>query len=172
MQKIKIIHLISSLKRGGRERQLSNIVVYSNNNQLSNKIVYFNDVENSYLDEYDLRRSAIKIQKRNFFSRLIELQNFLKDNQPDIVYTWGNFETIFIFLLKPFNNFILINGSIRHGIRSRKVSHYLRTFFLHLSRYIVANSYAGLKANKLKKGFVLYNGIDNKFLSPLENINK
>jgi glycosyltransferase involved in cell wall biosynthesis len=32
---------------------------------------------------------------------------------------------------------------------------------------MVANSYAGLKANNLKRGFILYNGIDEKFLGPL-----
>jgi glycosyltransferase involved in cell wall biosynthesis len=32
-----------------------------------------------------------------------------------------------------------------------------------LSEHIVANSYAGLNANSLKKGYVLYNGVDPKF---------
>jgi glycosyltransferase involved in cell wall biosynthesis len=36
---------------------------------------------------------------------------------------------------------------------------------LHLSNNIVANSLAGLKANKLKRGFVLYNGIDGIFFN-------
>jgi glycosyltransferase involved in cell wall biosynthesis len=39
-------------------------------------------------------------------------------------------------------------------------------FFLHLSPFVVANSEAGMQANRLKPSdnrYVLYNGIDNKF---------
>ncbi|MGM0613906.1 MAG: glycosyltransferase, partial [Bacteroidota bacterium] len=53
------------------------------------------------------------------------------------------------------------------GIRSNRFSHYFRTFILHLSPYIVANSHAGLKANNLKRGMVLYNGIAPKFIGKL-----
>ncbi len=34
---------------------------------------------------------------------------------------------------------------------------------LHFSKYIIANSSAGLRANLLKRGYVLYNGIDKDF---------
>jgi len=40
---------------------------------------------------------------------------------------------------------------------------------LHLSRYIVANSKAGLKANSLNRGDVMYNGLDKQFLSDIES---
>ena len=165
--KIKIIHLISSLKRGGRERQLATIINNTDQNKYPSKIIYFNSAEIDYIDEYNLPDLVIKIQSKKFRSRLIELNSILKKEKPDIVYTWGNLESIFILLLHKLHTFKFINGSVRHGIRSRKFSHYFRTFVLHLSQNIVANSYAGLKANSLKRGNVLYNGIDNKFIHRL-----
>lgn len=170
--KIKIIHFISSLSRGGRERQLANIVTNNDFEKYSTRIIYLNDVKNSYMDEYDLKKYAVKVNKKGFIARILILNKILIEYQPDIVITWGNIESIFILLLKPFHKFVFINGSVRHGIRSKKISHYFRTIILHLSHNVVANSHAGLKANKLKKGFVLYNGIDDKFLKPLINRNE
>lgn len=165
MKKIKVLHLISSFKRGGRERQLCNIVKFSSGIDIENLVVYFNDIDNSYIEEYNFKDIVIKIEGKSFVKRLKGLKHTIDRLNPDLIYSWGNFESIFIFMLKLFNNFIFINGSIRHGIPPNKISHYLRKALLHMSRYIIANSKAGLKANNLKKGFVLYNGIDDDFLS-------
>lgn len=169
---MKIIHLISSLSRGGRERQLATIVANTDLEQYPTKIVYFNERKSTYVDEYDLKKHSIKIQSKSFWSRLMELKNTIKREKPDVVYTWANLESVFILLLNPFYRFKFVNGSVRHGIRSKKFSHYFRTFILHLSTFIVANSYAGLKANNIKRGMVLYNGIAPKFIGKFYNKEK
>lgn len=169
---LKVIHLISSLSRGGRERQLATIVSNTDIEKYPTIIIYFNDRKNTYVHEYGLKKHTIKIQARGFWNRLMELHKLIIKENPDIVYTWANFESIFILLLKPFHRFKFINGSVRHGIRSKNISHYFRTLILHLSPYIVANSHAGLKANKLKRGKVLYNGIDTKFIGKLNDKEK
>jgi len=165
----KIIHVISSLRRGGRERQLAAIMANTDLDNYPSKIIYFNESQDSYIDEYDLSHHIIKLGSKNFILRFIELHRLIKQRQPDVVFAWGNLESIFAILLKPFNRFVHINGSVRHGIRSKQFSHYFRTVVLHLSQYVVANSYAGLRANNLKKGFVLYNGVDVRFLLALGN---
>ena len=129
--------------------------------------MYFNEKKTTYLDEYGLKKHSIKIQTQSFWYRLKELNKIIMMEKPDVVYTWANLESVFILLLNPFHGFRFINGSVRHGIRSKKFSHYFRTLILHLSPHIVANSLAGLKANNLKRGMVLYNGIDSKFLGKL-----
>lgn len=168
-KKTKILHIISSLTRGGRERQLAIIVANTVADQYPTKIIYFNKYQNSYTDEYGLNNIAIQIKSHGKMARLKELNRILQREQPDVVYSWGNGESISIFLLKPFHKFKFINGSVRHGVRSKKYSHYVRTLVLHLSEYVVANSKAGLKANKLRRGLVLYNGVDEKFIEPLSN---
>ncbi len=166
---MKVLHLISSLSRGGRERQLATIVANTDQARYPTKIVYLNKRQNSYIDEYGLQENTIRIKQKGKLKRLVELHKVLKSEKPNIVYTWGNGESVSILLLKPFHNFKFINGSIRHGIRSKKFSHYFRTVVLHLSQNIVANSKAGLKANSISRGYVVYNGIENKFFKPLPN---
>lgn len=164
MAQPRVIHFISSLKRGGRERQLSTI--YSNNSAQRQhiKIVYLNESADSYIEEFKIRKEDIyRIKSRQFLFRLWKLNTYLRSQKPDVVYAWGALEFFLASLVKPFVGFKLINGSIRHGIVSNQLSHRWRTFLLHHSRYVVANSRAGLLANGLKHGFVLYNGIDSKF---------
>lgn len=162
----KIIHLISSLQRGGRERQLANIVA-STNQQYTARIVFFNKLEQSYVDEYGLIPYTIHIQSIGRLARLREIHQVIRKEKPDVIHTWGNGEAVCGLLLKPFHQYKLINGSIRHGVRSRKLTHIFRTFILHLSHHIIANSQSGLKANNLRRGRILYNGVDSKFMKPL-----
>lgn len=163
MTPIKTVHFISSLERGGRERQLCTI--YANNKEIQNiKILYFRDADNSYIDEFDIKRDDThKIKGKKIFTQLWYLYKYLREEKPSVLYAWGAMEFFLSFLLSPFFSFKLINGSIRHGIVLPKFSHKWRTFLLHLSSHVVANSKAGLNANKLERGSVLYNGIDPKF---------
>lgn len=166
---IKVVHIISSLGRGGRERQLATIVANSTKGDIENLILYYNHKENSYMDEYNLMDQSFHINAKGKWRRIKGLNRALKRLQPDVVYAWGNGESVSTMLLKPFHRYKFINGSVRHGIRSQRFSHYFRTLILHLSPRIVANSKAGLRANNLKRGFVLYNGLEERFFTPLED---
>jgi len=167
MANIKIIHIISSFRRGGRERQLATILNHTDQIKYPSKVIYFKNSTLNYFDEYKLKDKAILIASGSFGSRLLELHRLLKKEKPDVVYTWGNLESVFLLLLNPFHPYIFINGSIRHGIRSHKFSHYFRTIILKLSKIVVANSKSGLKANHLRRGHVLYNGVEEKFIGML-----
>lgn len=157
-----VLHLISSLRRGGRERQLAGILKVNNQSYISKAIV-FNKTEDSYEKEYELTDKLIYLKSKNPIVRLLDMYKIIKRDKPTIIWTWGGFEASFGLLLSIFTSPKHINGSIRHGIVLRNRKQLWRMLILHLSRYIVANSRAGLKANKLNRGFVLYNGIDNKF---------
>lgn len=165
MKKTKIIHIISSLARGGRERQLSTIYKYSDHERYITKIVVFNKTSRSYTDEYNINKQDLfYLRSKNFLKRVNEVIRIIKDQKPDIIYAWGGFEATFCFLAAPFTNGKVVNGSIRHGKVLFNSKQIWRLFLLHMSKYIVANSKAGLRANFLNRGFVLYNGIDEKFI--------
>lgn len=172
---MKILHTITSIGRGGSERQLAAIVSNSNKRNNPSQIIYFNSKNNTYVNEYDLNEYIFKIESQNIFSRLLELHRFIKINKPQIIYSWGTLDSLLVLLIKPFHNFKFINGSIRHGKRLLKFDHLLRSFTLWLSPYVIANSAAGLKANNLKlsnKNIVLFNGVDKKFGSRLNTQEK
>lgn len=169
---IKVVHIISSMARGGRERQLATIVSQTDQIQFPSRILFFNKPSSSYLEEYDLMKHSIYIKEKGKLARLKAVYRALKAENPDIVFSWGNGESITAMLLSPFHKYKFINGSIRHGIRSKKNSHYLRTLVLQVSPNIVANSFAGIKANNLKRGQVLYNGISSKFIGQMDQKDK
>jgi len=158
-----ILHLISSLSRGGRERQLAMLLKYSKSTDVINKIICFNKKDDSYVDEYEIEKDVIYLKSKNIFKRFIQLKSHIQEHNPDILWTWGGFEASFGVLFSFLLGIKHVNGSIRHGIVRFNKKQLWRMFILHLSRYRVANSKAGLKANRLKKGYVLYNGLDEKF---------
>jgi glycosyltransferase involved in cell wall biosynthesis len=159
---IKVIHIISSLGRGGRERQLAGILKNTNS-----KAIVFNKSANSYEEEYNLTEKIFYLQSRNPISRFFQMLHIIKTEKPVIIWSWGGFEATFGLLLSILTPARHINGSIRHGIVLRNRKQLWRMFILHLSRHIVANSHAGLKANKLKRGQVLYNGLDDRFFEKI-----
>ena len=161
---IKIVHVISSLTRGGKERQLATIAANTDYINYPSLFIYFNEYDNSYIGEYNLSGYTVKVKSKQNIARLWELHRILKKHNPDIVFTWGIIESVLILLINPFHRFKFINGSVRHGIRSFRFSHYFRSIVLHLSKNILANSKAGLRANNIKRGYVLYNGIHEKFI--------
>ena len=158
MNKPTILHLTTSLGRGGKERQLATIVNYSD--ATHNIIWSFHDVITDYLDD----PTKIKVfNSRDLVGRIFELRAILRREKPDIVYTWGTLPYTMASLVVWGGKPKIINGSIRHGVFERSFQGYYRKCLLRSSKFVVANSHAGLKAYGLKKGLVLYNGIDSKF---------
>lgn len=156
----KVLHLISSLSRGGRERQLATILKYTEDKA----IVFKESSDNqSYIEEYNIKRKIIFLQSKTNFRRLSEIYSIVSNLKPEFLWSWGGLEATFGMIISILKPVVHINGSIRHGIYLGDRGQLLRLIVLHLSKYIVANSHAGLKANMLKRGFVLYNGLDEKF---------
>jgi glycosyltransferase involved in cell wall biosynthesis len=154
-----IVNIISSLKRGGRERQLSIIAKHSTRYQ--NIIIYYNEAQVNYIDEYQLSNIAIHVKEKGFIARVTKTVKICKSYDAKAVISWGTLETVVGMMVSILVRIPLINFSIRHGIRKKQLSHFFRSFLLHLSKYVVANSKAGLQANNLSKGIIIYNGVEN-----------
>ncbi|MBE0637797.1 MAG: glycosyltransferase [Bacteroidales bacterium] len=158
-----ILHIISSLTRGGRERQLAGILKHTDA-----KAIVFNKSAISYEEEYDLTGKIFYLTSRNPVIRFFQMHRIIRYEKPAIIWSWGGFEATFAMLVSLITPARHINGSIRHGIVLFNRKQLWRKIILHLSRQIVANSHAGLKANGLKRGNVLYNGLDEKFFHPVD----
>ncbi len=161
------------MARGGRERQLATICKYSASRDIENKILIFNKQRSDYFQEYGISMEDVfYLKKKGTIGRLKEIKDIFKKVEPNIIYAWGGFEANFCFILSSFTKAKIVNGSIRHGIVIFNKKHLSRLLFLQLSKYIVANSRAGLKANKLSRGYVLYNGIEKKFTKRISSEEK
>jgi glycosyltransferase involved in cell wall biosynthesis len=158
-----VIHIISSLRRGGRERQLSILYKHTKNTDLKFRIICIKGGDASYVEEYEMRDEIVFLSSERIIGRYREIRKILDESGADIIWTWGRPEAILGLLLSIFTGVKHINGSIRHGILKFRLSHIYRMLVLQLSKYRVANSKAGLRANFLKRGFIWYNGIDDLF---------
>lgn len=157
-----IVFSTESLARGGKERQISILSQNLNGRKIRVNILAKKKPDlDSFLKEYDISEDQLIL-----FQDLKDFKNKLGKLKPDIVVSWDIQTSFYNLLLYQKLKFRFINGSIRHGIRLLKPSHLLRSIICHLSPFVIANSFAGLKANNLKPGkrrFVLYNGIEYKF---------
>ncbi|MBA7575346.1 glycosyltransferase [Candidatus Atribacteria bacterium 1244-E10-H5-B2] len=164
---MKIIFTTDTIHRGGKERQIFILTQQLLKRTYDIFIISFKYVEQNYLDEYEIDSKRIIILKSNSGKQLYrELKNVLSTLHPDIVLSWDSKTALFSLIISKKYGFEFINASIRHGIGLFKKGYFIRTLICHLSPNVMANSLAGLKANKLrprKKRFVLYNGIENKF---------
>lgn len=163
---LRIIFSTDTLSRGGKERQMAVLAAHLQKGNFKLEfLAKRTDFENSFFQEYNINGDQIKIYKgfQNY-------RSILKDFKPDIVVSWDITSSFYNLLLYRKSGFVFINGSIRHGIRLLKLTHFYRSILCHLSPFVIANSIAGLHANNLKPGkrrFVLYNGIETKFRNKL-----
>lgn len=160
-QKRKILITTDSIKRGGKERQIFIIASELLSRGYDIHIISLNRNSFNYIDEYFFPLERIIFLRGNKFGKIIYLFRIISSNTNSILLTFDTISAFICLISYKLFNIIFINCTIRHGIRLKKFSHYFRSFVAKLSPYVIANSYAGLRANKLKpdsRRFVLYNG--------------
>jgi len=156
---INVIHFTSCIRRGGIERQVSEIIYNSTTiNHIWVSLYYSKD---NYLINSD--NILYTIHSPKIIKRIKEFNKVVKSFNPGVVVCWDVATYIIALLSKGIRSNQIINASIQHGIFKETKSGYLRMFVAHLSKYVMANSQAGLRVNKLKKGILLYNGVNEIF---------
>jgi len=158
---MNVIHTVNTLRRGGAERQLATLVTKCHSVQ--HEVITLYVTKSSYLGPETPGVKINHVSSRSFVQRVRAFTEIFRQHHPDIVYSWGVGTYMISCMAARGLGIKVINGSIRHGTLKRSLGSYLRLLTLHLSRYIVANSMAGLRANLLSGGYVLYNGVDEKF---------
>lgn len=154
---IKVLHFTLGIGRGGTERQVSEIV--QNCNKFKQYIVTLSYIEDNYFNN----ESIFLINSKNLIIRLLKFNKIIEVIKPDIIIGWGTVPFIIAVITKGLKNIKVINASIRHGVFSKTKGGYVRMLVARISKYVLANSQAGLKVNKINKGIVLYNGVNERF---------
>ncbi|MEM6966043.1 MAG: glycosyltransferase [Bacteroidota bacterium] len=173
---MKILMLIDSLVRGGRERRLLELLKglkqYENVTTelvLFSRKVEYPEVHNMNIPIHYLERNPKK-DPRVFF-RFYQL---CKEKQPDIIHSWGTMPTIYAIPTAKFLGIKLINANIADAPKDMTWLD-KRLFRAHLtfpfSDIIIGNSNAGLKAYNapIHKSKCVYNGFDFRRLNKMSN---
>tara|TARA_Y100001970_G_C14249827_1_gene870982 strand:- start:1859 stop:2944 length:1086 start_codon:yes stop_codon:yes gene_type:complete len=164
---MKILYCIDTLKRGGKERQLVELIKNLTKNKsieceiiLLRGYIDYDEIYNQKIQLHQLSRTK-GLSIKTFF----EVYKIIKKFKPNIIHTWSWLSTFYIFVFKLLYKFIIINGSIRYAYKVKifSLTWWLSKLLIPFSDYLISNSKAGLSAHKLiesSKCKTIYNGFD------------
>jgi glycosyltransferase involved in cell wall biosynthesis len=171
---LRVLHICSSLARGGRERQLALIIAFEESQRTTSSIVYFNAQSggNDYIAEYNLQERTHRIESRGFFKRALALSSLIAREKPHIVWSWGVFETVIARAALIGRGTPLVVGSIRQARYQWKVYDILNYALASTAKWPLSNSKDALRSFGRNSGFLLYNGIEERFSARLDPVDR
>jgi len=178
MKKVKILFLIGSFGVGGKERQLAEIIKHISKDKF--EVYLFTKTLKAHYLSKEIVEENIKdvfiVDRKNFkVSDISILVKYINKIEPDVVFSFSSTLAHFALVAKVFTStsFILVNGSIRDAPRIFNIKRRIEKFLYSFYKYVVSNSFAGLKAfgEDNKKGhYVLYNGFETSRIQVQEKI--
>lgn len=174
---IKVLNLIDTLRRGGKERQYIELIRGIDINKIEIHTIVFEKRKNGFDEEAKNLSKYFSYYKRRFrwdFILLIDLIKYCRQNNIEILQSWDGMTAFYGFISSLFVNLKFINYSIQDTDPRLTYRHLIKRFILKLSKNIIANQYAGLKVYGVeKRGKVIYNGLDfSRFGEKVEKIRK
>jgi glycosyltransferase involved in cell wall biosynthesis len=173
---MKILFFIDSLRLGGKERQIVELVKGLSRRVDVQLLLICMGSEDFYLNEIKECGIQIKYLLRNirwdpkiFFYFFKLVYKF----QPDIIHTDGMMTTFYAMPTAKILKIKIVNGSIRNAFVSGHIKWKIEKILLLMSDCRIANSKAGLKSRNLslqsKRNHVVYNGFDFNRIREIPN---
>jgi glycosyltransferase involved in cell wall biosynthesis len=163
---MRILHVIESLKGGGKERQIVELLrgLFPRRDIKSFVAVMSKEVHYEIDGEHVQIIPVVRKSRRDLrpFKRLYELAS---DLQIDIVHSWGSMCSIYAAPVAKLCGLAFVNGFVRDAPphMTLRNKHYLRgKLTIPFSDIVVANSRAGLAAYHIpeRKAVCIYNGFN------------
>jgi len=177
---MKILYFIPSLRAGGKERRLVELITYLKRETtidihlvLMNENIHYKSITNIGINFYIIER---KIKKDpSVFFRFFSL---CKKINPSIIHSWAGMTTFYAIPSKILLNIPLINNQISTSnpllFNLSRIEPIVFRINYRFSDLMIANSQAGLNSYNLKlsnKNRVIYNGINKERFTNIENDN-
>jgi len=170
---MKVLFVIDSLIKGGKERRLVELVKGFYKKKIEFKIVLLTPIiEFDELKELGIEPLVIKRLIKKDPLVFFKLLNILRDFKPDIVNTWGLMPSFYVFPLKFFLKFKFVNSMIIDSPRKLDIrTKILSKPIFYFSDIIASNSYSGLESYSVrsKNTAVIRNGFDFSRVSYVKN---
>jgi glycosyltransferase involved in cell wall biosynthesis len=169
-ESLKVVHIISSLERGGAQGILMKLVIHSDKKKYSHYIISLKS-GNAYQDiivENQLEDCIFIVDKKRVLSSLIGLFRFIKEIKPDILHSWMYHADLFTSLLKPFFGSVNIIWSFHHAspMHNKWLSYSIAKICSYLS-YFVPNKIISV-SDLAKKEHIAF-GYDEKKIQTINN---
>ena len=162
MKKIKVLHIITSLDRGGAELFLIRLIESLKNKNIQSEILCLSSKGSlSKLLANNQKVHYLNTNKNLFsiFYNLIKLIKFFKNNKYDIIQGWmyhGNFASLVVFLVNKKQRVIWNIRQTLYNFSDEKILTriviFLNSYFSNFPEKIIFNSYKSLNQH-MKIGF-------------------
>lgn len=161
---LKILHLLDTLRRGGKERQFVELIRGLNKSKYQIHTI----VLHKRLDGYDEEVKKISFNFEYKFRRfrwdlylIFDLIKYCRIHKIEVVQVWDGMCAFYAYFVSLIMGIKFINYSIQEADSRLSYRNLIQRMILKLSKYVIANQYAGLKVYGVeKKGRVIYNGLD------------
>lgn len=178
MAKKRILFFIGSLRVGGRERRLVELLKFLVKKEDVELLLVMTKEAIDFPDFYDLKIPYLilnKSYKKNDLSLFLKFYKVCKEFRPDIIHAWGRIQTLYTLPSIYLQRIPLVNSQIANAppkMNNLFSASLIDRINFHFSTAILSNSKAGIKAYQppKKKSQVIYNGIDLRRFSNLPNI--
>ncbi|MES2678874.1 MAG: glycosyltransferase family 4 protein [Bacteroidota bacterium] len=172
---MKILFFIESLRSGGKERRLVELLSY-----LAKKpgyechvVLMFKNVD--YPKFLDLKIPYTVIERKYFKKDPALFFKFYKVCRkfgPDLIHTWGSMVSFYAIPTKLLQRLPMVNSQVTDAprrVNPLSFDSFINRFSFFFSDYILSNSRAGLRAYNIrtKNSGVIRNGIDQTRISGL-----
>jgi glycosyltransferase involved in cell wall biosynthesis len=176
---MKILFVSNNLGRGGKERQIHEIIkVMGSNHQLQIGILLREPLVAYNLDEVEHLKQYIPNQRLKAKEFISFTKAVTAEFEPDIVHTWESGVTVLLHAMRLFyfRRFKVLDGSMRY---SKKFSHKSILYWSArigrmLSHKVIANSQAGMSSLDYARGDkykVITNGMNMARFSNWKELN-
>ena len=171
-KKLKILIIVSSLIRGGKERQILEMITgFAKYDYCDYKLLVLSK-QNHFEDELKFinNQNLIFLDRESFIKTLLTVGKIIRNYRPDIIHNWDHYSTLTSFIFAFLMRIKLIDGSIR-GAKIFLKRRIILPITLPFTSVLVANSRAGLASigrMENNENRVIYNGVD---LHRFDNVN-
>jgi len=170
---MKILYYIESLRSGGKERRLFELIKGLKSSYpsiemelvLTKNEVHYSEIKKLGVKIHYTVRKGLKKDPRLFW----KFYKIAYKYKPDIIHVWGNMAAFYAIPTKVLLNIPMINNQITDAPLKVKKGLFSHNMTFPFSEKILANSHAGLKAYNApeNKSKVIYNGFDFNRISNL-----
>lgn len=162
---MKILFFIDSLRSGGKERQLAELVKGLTSRKFCECCIISMSHDNHYFKNSDINIQYLVRKRKKDINLFYNFYSTAKAQRPDIIHTWDSMTSIYAIPTAKLLNIKLVNGLIRDALPSGGIYDKRRIWSrlsFPFSDAIVANSQAGLitYGAPLNKSHCIYNGFD------------
>lgn len=174
IDKIKILHFIPSLRSGGMERQLVELILGFNQMRYFSHVLYLmsSKIHYKYILKSKVPITVIERDKKHDIKFFFRFLSSCMKVRPNIIHSWNSMCSIYALPAAKLIGAKFINGFVRDAPMNLSLlnKNKFRSFFTFpFSDAIISNSIAGLEAYKVPKNKAkcIYNGFD---LARIDNI--